>query len=164
LRIRHCVLAAALVLCVPDARADQTVQIGPGIAFSPPALAVAPGEKVTWVWMGGPHSTTSNATSGPEFWDSGIHLTGAAFSHTFTIPGIYPYYCQVHSSPTGTAMNGVIQVVAPTATPTPPPAATPPPPPGGSASIPEASAWSRILLALAILAVGLRLLANRNGS
>ncbi len=106
-----------LLLGAVCARADQTVNIGPSLAFSPSSVTIAPGEKVTWVWMGSPHSTTSSATTGPESWNSGIQLTGATFSHTFTTPGTYPYYCQVHSSPTGTAMNGVIQVVAPTATP-----------------------------------------------
>ena len=162
-------LAFLLLLGVSAARADQTVNVGPGIAFSPSSVTIAPGEKVTWVWMGSPHSSTSNATSGPEVWDSGVLSTGATFSHTFTAPGTYLYYCVVHSSPTGTAMNGVVQVVPPTPTPTPtlaaatptPPLVTPTPPPGNPASIPDAGRAGRAVLALAILAVALRLLARR---
>jgi plastocyanin len=165
--LRWARLVFLLFLGVSVSRADQTVNVGPGIAFSPSSVTIAPGEKIIWIWMGSPHSSTSNASSGPEVWDSGVLSTGATFSHTFTNPGTYPYYCVVHSSPTGTAMNGVVQVVPSTPTPTPPPAtptpslATPTPPPGNPASIPDAGRAGRAALAMAILAVGLRLLARR---
>ena len=99
------------------------------MTFTPANVTVVPGETVTWTWAGVPHSTTSDATSGPEFWDSGVVvLTGATFSHSFSTPGNYPYYCSVHSSPGGTAMNGLVQVIVPaTPTPAPTPTATPAP-------------------------------------
>jgi plastocyanin len=110
--------------------ADQTVTVGPGMSFTPATVTVVPGETVTWTWAGAPHSSTSNATSGPEFWDSGVLSTGT-FSHLFSTPGTYPYYCIIHSSPAGTAMNGVVQVIlpatpTPTSTPTPLPTSAPP--------------------------------------
>lgn len=155
-------------------RADQSVMIGPGIAFTPANIVVAPGETVTWTWLGAPHSTTSNATSGPEFWDSTIVFTvNTTFSHTFTTPGTWPYYCRVHSSPNGTTMNGVVQVVAasptPTATPiAPTPTATPVAPtptatPGlaAGASIPTLGPAGRAALVLAFAATAFLLLRRR---
>jgi len=124
--MRARLVLAGLLYCA-CAAADQTVNVGPGIAFSPANVTVAPGEKVTWVWAGVFHSSTSDSQIGAEVWDSGIISTGQ-FSHTFTTPGTYPYYCQVHSFPGGTAMNGTIQVTGlttPTPTQTPPPTVTP---------------------------------------
>ena len=126
-RMRARLVLAGLLYCACAAAADQTVNVGPGNAFSPASVTVAPGEKVTWVWAGAFHSSTSDSQIGAEVWDSGIISTGQ-FSHTFTTPGTYPYYCSLHSFPGGTAMNGTVQVlgaVTPTPTQTPPPSATP---------------------------------------
>src|ERR1700686_2984158 len=92
--------------------ATTNVTVGPGLAFNASSVTIAPGDTVQWNWAGAFHSSTSNPTSGPEFWDSGVMSTGI-FSHTFTTVGDWPYYCTLHSSPTGTAMNGVVRVVAP---------------------------------------------------
>lgn len=117
--------AALLLVTAAALKADQTVIVGPGTAFSPSAVTIAPGETVTWDFRAR-HSSTSDATSGPEVWDSGILSTGT-FSHTFTTPGSYPYYCTLHSVPGGTMMNGVVQVTGAgaTATPTVPASSTP---------------------------------------
>lgn len=64
-----------------------------------------------WVFAGSPHTTTGDATTGPEAWDSGVLSTGV-FTHTFTTIGNWPYYCALHSFPGGSAMNGVVRVVA----------------------------------------------------
>lgn len=160
MRVR--LLVPVLLLSASAAAADQTVNIGPGIAFSPATVTVAPGETVTWVWQGAPHSSTSEATSGPEVWDSGVQATGATFAHTFQTPGDHPYYCLVHSFPGGTAMNGLVRVAAPTATPTvtptrPGPTATRSP--GGPAAIPTLSVAGRLLLGLALTSAAVLLLA-----
>jgi plastocyanin len=123
------IAAVAVVLSARDVRADQTVTIGPGIAFNPSTVTVVPGERVTWTWAASSHTTTSDSFAGPEVWNSGIQPFGASFSHVFTTAGSFPYYCAVHSFPGGTAMNGVVQVVLPTATPTPSVTAVPPPSP-----------------------------------
>jgi plastocyanin len=167
----------SIPLTVP-LRADQTVQVGPGMTFSPASVTVAPGEAVTWVFQGF-HTSTSDSATGPEVWDSGFLSTGN-FSHTFTTPGSYPYYCQVHSTPGGTAMNGVVVVsgVGITVTPTVPPAtATPsptPPPsptlaPGGpvatplppSSSIPTLDPAGTILFALLLAGAAALQIATR---
>ncbi|HEY6146759.1 MAG TPA: plastocyanin/azurin family copper-binding protein, partial [Thermoanaerobaculia bacterium] len=141
-----CVARSALVLAIftsaGPARADQTVTIGPGFSFNPSTVTIAPGERVTWTWVATGHSTTSDTTAGPEVWDSGIQALGASFSHAFATPGSHPYYCKVHSVAGGTFMNGVVQVVAPPATPTPTvtallsPTPTPPAAAGPGGAIP----------------------------
>jgi plastocyanin len=152
LRVR--LLIAALLLPLPAAAADQTVAVGPAFVFSPSAVSVSPGDTVTWVWQEGPHSTTSDAASGLEVWDSGILGAGANFAHTFQTPGDHPYYCIVHSFPGGTMMNGVVRVVAVTATPTPPgPTPTPTAPrptavPQEPAPIPALSGVGSLLLGI----------------
>ncbi len=143
--------------------ADQTVQVGPANAFSPPTVTVAPGEAVIWSFQAF-HTSTSDTQTGPEVWDSGFLSTGT-FSHTFTTPGSYPYYCQVHSSPGGTMMNGVVIVsglgVTPTATPSPtttaPPAPTAPPNtpiPQPSSGIPTLDTTGTAFFVLVLAAAG----------
>lgn len=167
-------LAIAGFLCCAVAAADQTVNVGPGTAFSPPSVSVAPGEKVTWVWAGAIHSSTSDAATGPEVWDSGIISTGS-FEHVFTTPGTYPYYCRVHSYPGGTFMNGVVEVVAPptltptaistltaTATPTGIPAtAAPTATPSAGAAVPTLGPGGELALAFGLVALGLVLLLRK---
>ncbi|MGA7613734.1 MAG: plastocyanin/azurin family copper-binding protein [Thermoanaerobaculia bacterium] len=89
-----------------------TVNVGPGLSFSPEEVTIKPGDTVRWVLQGGIHTTTSDSPTGPESWNSGtMQNSGQAFSHTFHTVGDYPYYCKIHSSPGGTAMNGVVHVV-----------------------------------------------------
>jgi len=122
-RISVCLLS---LLAASALRADKTVEVGQfGNSFSPSVVDVVPGEMVTWNFHS-THTTTSDTSTGPEVWDSGI-LSSGTFSHTFTTPGSYPYYCVLHSVPGGTGMNGVVNVAAsgPTLTPTRTPTITP---------------------------------------
>ncbi len=152
-----CALAA--LLDAPRLRADQTVQVGPGTVFSPATVTVSPGEAVIWNFNEF-HTSTSDTASGPEVWDSGF-LSSGTFSHAFTTPGTYPYYCAVHSFPGGTAMNGVVQVVGGGVTPTPtpiPPTTTPQEtatPVSSGTPIPALGSSGRMLFALALAAAGL---------
>lgn len=145
---RLCVAAAALFpISVAIARGDQTVQVGPGLVFSPATVSVAQGEAVIWSFVDPlmSHSTTSDATTGPEVWDSGERSSGT-FSHTFNTPGTYEYYCFVHSSAGGTLMNGVVEVLG-GATPTvtsPPATATATP--TRTATFPPATATRTVTL------------------
>ena len=68
-------------------------------AFSPPATRVAPGAQVT--------ATNNDAaahtwTASDGSWDSGSLAQGATFSHTFTRPGTFAYFCAIHPSMRGT--------------------------------------------------------------
>ena len=166
------VLFSGAALATP-LRADQTVQVGPGTAFSPATVTVAPGEAVNWNFQAF-HTSTSDTAAGPEVWDSGF-LSSGTFSHTFTNPGSYPYYCQVHSVPGGTAMNGVVVVsglgATPTETPTAPtltvtptaqPTAPPTTPVGSPSPIPTLDPARAVLLALLLAgAAALQLAARR---
>jgi len=154
-------LVLAGLLYAACASGDQTVTVGPGFSFSPPSVSVAPGEKVTWIWAAGPHSSTSDTAKGPEVWDSGVRSTGS-FDHVFTTPGTYPYYCVVHSFPGGTAMNGVVEVLAPAA-PSPTPTNVPgTPAPLQATAVPMLGAAGKLALALGLAALSYFLLSRRS--
>ena len=92
------------------------------------------GETVQWNWMSGPHSSTSGACTGSGggyyggssdctdsgVWDSSSHTAGYQYSHTFTTPGTYKYFCMVH----GSSMVGQVEVQA-ASDDTPTPTVTP---------------------------------------
>jgi len=103
-------IAVAIVPMVSGFAATVGVSVGPGLSFSPPTVTVAPGDTVVWTFLSF-HSSTSDVQTGPEVWNSGLMFSGT-FSHTFTTPGTYPYYCSLHSFPGGTFMNGSVQVQA----------------------------------------------------
>ncbi|HTC92459.1 MAG TPA: hypothetical protein VK699_03275 [Terriglobales bacterium] len=73
------------------------------------------GDTVEWDWQTGFHSTTSGSCPGnncspdhsPPTWDSPEQGSGT-FSHTFTSPGTFTYYCRIHLA----AMQGTVIVNA----------------------------------------------------
>jgi plastocyanin len=76
----------------PAAIAEVTVD---NFAFTPAALTVAPGTRVTWINRDDvPHTATSSVK--PRAFDSGPLDTDDRFSHVFTTPGTYEYFCAVH--------------------------------------------------------------------
>jgi plastocyanin len=113
-----CALVALFLSSAAALAATVDVTVGPGNSFNTPSLTITQGDTVRWVWQGAPHSSTSDTNSGPEFCDSGL-LAAGTFSHTFTTVGDWPYYCTLHSFPGGTAMNGVVHVLAAAPAPTP---------------------------------------------
>ncbi len=101
-------LAAELPPRVVGLRTD-----GGNFRFDPDGLVIAPGEKVIWLNMGDFHSATAfhpdngklvggklplRIPHGAEPWHSGmLGLTdGTQFEHTFTLEGVYDYFCQPH--------------------------------------------------------------------
>jgi plastocyanin len=82
------------------------------------ASTIHVGDTIKWVWLGGPHSTTSGTCTGggPGYkaagcdsdgkWESGIRSMSSTYSYTFTAAGTYRYFCDVHLD----SMTGVIQV------------------------------------------------------
>jgi plastocyanin len=168
-RVLWVLAAAGLVLVPLTLPADQTVQVGPGMSFSPSMVTVAPGETVTWNFNE-THTSTSDSQIGPETWDSGF-LSSGTFAHTFQTPGTYPYYCALHSFAGGTLMNGVVEVSGAGATPTPtatlaPPATPTPTPPtpaasatpvsgAGAAGVPDLGGGMRVLFGVALAAAGI---------
>ncbi len=82
--------------------------------FQPAVLTVAPGDTITFVWTGSiPHTTTSDATSGPDSWDSGLLGQGATYQLVLNEEGSYPYYCIPHGGPGGIGMAGTIHIEDP---------------------------------------------------
>src|SRR5271165_2855186 len=67
-------------------------------AFSPKELHIKVGETVTWVNNG---QTSHTVTADDNSFDSGLFDPGAQYSHKFTKPGRYPYYCTLHGGPGG---------------------------------------------------------------
>lgn len=108
---------ALVLFLVPmmAAGATHTVDVGPGMQFSPATLDIQIGDTVTWRFNESNHTTTSDARTGTDVWNSGLVAPGGTFSHTFASAGSHEYYCAVHSSAAGTLMTGVINVAAPPA-------------------------------------------------
>ncbi len=87
-------------------------------AFAPTSLSIAVGDTVVWTNNDKEaHTVTERNLS----FDSGSFGVGSTYRRTFTAPGIYSYFCDIHPS-----MVGVIAVSNPTTGGTLPP---PPPPP-----------------------------------
>src|SRR6266702_8130622 len=76
-------------------------------AFSPKEFHIKAGETVTWVNNG---QTSHSVTADDNSYDSGLFGPGAQYSHKFTEPGRYSYYCTLHGGPGGSGMAGVIIV------------------------------------------------------
>ena len=86
------------------------------IAFKPTTLTVQTGDTVIWNQLDpGFHTVTSGTveqgaagvTQQPDGkFDSGQLATGGNFEFTFTEPGLYPYYCEIHPA----TMRAEIQV------------------------------------------------------
>ncbi|MGI8476155.1 MAG: cupredoxin domain-containing protein [Thermomicrobiales bacterium] len=93
------------------------------IRFEPAELTIRAGDTVTWLNDGTiPHTTTDDpaqnpvAASHPEYallppgaapWSSGLLQPGQTFSHAFTVPGVYRYFCIPHVL---SGMRGMIAV------------------------------------------------------
>jgi plastocyanin len=84
---------------------NVTVRID-GMRFDPQNITVKPGTTVTWVHGSQmPHTISGNAGG----LSSGILYNGQEFSHTFSAPGSYNYFCGLHPSMTG---NVVVEEAA----------------------------------------------------
>lgn len=89
------------------------------------------GDTVVWDFNDAqlPHTTTECGAScdtpaSSPAWDSGaIAGGGGTFEFTFTEPGTFLYYCQIH--PSSQRGRIIVQGAPPTATVTPPPSPTP---------------------------------------
>jgi plastocyanin len=95
--------------------ADVTVQDNDFVSVrnstaNPAVDTVAVGGTVTWTWAPAtyaPHDITS--TGSPGFSGRASAIMPPPYSHTFTAPGTYNYYCTFHAQP-GSGMIGRIVV------------------------------------------------------
>jgi plastocyanin len=75
--------------------------------FMPAELTVKAGTNVTWTNQDDIlHTATSGATpgTGDGKFDGQMDGRGKSFSHVFDQPGRYPYFCNRHTSMTGTVV------------------------------------------------------------
>lgn len=122
-RILFGLAAVGFLLCLDHGAlraATFSVDVAPGgqLVFSPSSVSIQVGDTVTWTWKASGHSVTSGvpgASSG--LFDSGISNAGKIFSHTFTDPGTFAYYCKPHGGCCG--MVASVTVAAPSPTPDP---------------------------------------------
>ena len=119
-------LAAAVltVFIVSPALADnQQVQLEDN-AFIRPAVAVKPGESVTWTYPNNTETHNVNFEDGlftnPPMPTMGF-WTG---TRPFTTEGTYRYFCQNHGGPGGQGMHGFVYVNATGTVPGTPPTAS----------------------------------------
>ena len=88
--------------------APQTVVATPFSQFTPPNITVDVGDTVTWNNTGGFHNVAFDDGSfiqpNPPSFDTW------SVSHTFSSPGTYRYYCQIHGGPNGIGMSGSVTV------------------------------------------------------
>lgn len=99
-------LGTALVPANP--RDTVVVRMTDGLAFEPKVIEIRAGQTVRWENTGQlPHTVTADRTKtgdpdrvklpeGAEPFDSELLGAGDAFSHTFTVPGEYRYFCIPH--------------------------------------------------------------------
>ena len=93
--------------------ATHTVDVGDDF-FSPVSVGIDLGDIVHFNWIGDGHSTTSDATSGPDAWNSGVISIGSTFDVSIDNPGVHPYYCIPHGGTGGVGMSGEILANCPT--------------------------------------------------
>jgi plastocyanin len=118
-----CLIGVGIFVCLGNGLAQAatiSVDVAPGgqLIFSQASVSIQVGDTVTWTWQASGHSVTSGvpgAASG--LFDSGIKSSGSTFSHTFTDPGTFPYFCLPHGACCG--MTGSVTVAAATPTPSP---------------------------------------------
>ena len=104
------VAAAAFAVTVDDTFYDYN---GDGLGN----VTINLNDTVHWENTGFAAHTVTTVPNAPVFFDSGVMFNGDTFDQTFTVPGKYIYYCQVHSSRNGNTATGpqvgTITVVAP---------------------------------------------------
>ena len=73
-----------------------------GFSFTPASVTIQQGATVIWTNKDSvTHTVTSD--SGTEL-DSESLANGQTYTHTFTTPGTYIYYCKIHPSMKGTVI------------------------------------------------------------
>lgn len=110
--IRRGVLVVAFVLPLLGVAAwsvrgatQATVVTFANFSYTPDIVTIRPGEEVEW---------RGSFTMHPLVSQDGLWSTvrsGTVFSYTFTQPGEYWYYCELHGLPNGVGMSGKVIVV-----------------------------------------------------
>ena len=99
-------LAALVAVAGAAAAATGTVDIhGPDLCqpdvcyYQPDTLKVNVGDTVTWTNQGPGVHTVKTKGSPPEDFESPNLPSGQTYTRTFTVAGLYPYFCSIHGEP-----------------------------------------------------------------
>ncbi len=76
--------------------------------FSPIQTTIVLGDVVRFQWVQGGHTSTSDATTGVDSWNSGNQNAGFIYNVNLKNPGLHRYYCQPHGGLNGAGMAGSI--------------------------------------------------------
>jgi plastocyanin len=91
------------------ANAAQTLNVTvSNFTYTPNIVRINQGDTVTWSNNnGGQH----NVAADDGTFNSGAVSTSFTYSHTFTTPGIYRYFCVAHGGAGGIGMSGQVVVL-----------------------------------------------------
>ncbi len=70
-------------------------------AFNPQNITITPGTTVSWTNDDAVAHEIATQSGAPASFDSGPLEPGNSFSFSFSIPGVYPFYCKIHTYMTG---------------------------------------------------------------
>jgi plastocyanin len=88
-------LIAVLALAAPAGAEDQSVAVS-DYEFNARNVSIDVGDTITWNFVGPTEHTSSSNPGQPEKWESGLKGVNATFTHTFSKPGKFQYFCQPH--------------------------------------------------------------------
>ena len=92
-----------------DAAADVNIRFH---SFSPLLITIHKGEMVEWkntaiishTVTDIPAGDRGSLPKGAKPFDSGKIAAGGVYTHTFTVPGTYRYFCRIHKGMSGTVV------------------------------------------------------------
>ena len=94
-RLLPLALLAVAALATPALAVDKSIAV-PDYRFSPKSESVDVGDTVTRNFTGDQVHTAESYPGQPDRFDSGAKSKGNTFTHTFTKPGKYQYFCAPH--------------------------------------------------------------------
>ncbi len=95
----------------PAAPSNVSVNIANN-QFSPSTITISAGSTVTW---SNADTVTHTVTADDQSFASGLVKKATSWSHTFTTPGTFTYFCEIHPEMTGTVIATAPNGTAPPA-------------------------------------------------
>jgi plastocyanin len=93
---------AACSANLPSEAFGSTIVIIRDFAFTPAAVHVRPGTRVTWVNCGAVGTDAHTSTADAGSWSSPLLAPGETFTQDFATLGAFAYHCVPHPGMTGT--------------------------------------------------------------
>lgn len=93
--ISMAIFAAAILFIVPRAAFAITYEVEiENYAYNPGGMHINPGDAIEWRNR---DAVQHSATSDDGIWDSGLLSENQTYTYTFSLAGVYPYHCSLHS-------------------------------------------------------------------